>query len=86
MRPHADPGDVPLAGLVVLDHAGERLGSVRDADGHADDAAGEHVPDAGQNGVHDGGGVGGREHRAVDLGGGGQGVELAAQLGGHGIE
>ena len=77
---------MPLAALVVLRHGGERLGSVRHAHGHADDAARKHVPDADQNRVHDRSGIGGGEHRAVDLGGGGQGVELSAQLGGHGVE
>ena len=77
---------MPQPGLVILDHAGERFGAVGDADGHADDAAGKHIADARQNRVHDGGGVRGRQHRPIDLGGSRKGVELAAELGGHGVE
>ena len=73
-------------GLVILDHAGERFGAVGDAHGHADHAAGKHVADTSQNGVHDSGGIGRRQHRPIDLGRRRQRVELTAELSGHGIE
>src|SRR4051794_997577 len=72
--------------LIVLNHAGHRLGALGYAEGYAYHAAGKHVPDSAKDRIHDRRGIGGRQHSAVDFSGGGQSVELTAELRRHRIE
>jgi len=77
---------VPDVARVVHRERRQGLGPVRRHQRDAHHVAAVDVPHAAEQGAHDLVGVGGGEHRAVDLRRGGQGLKLTVQAGGHRVE
>ncbi|HEX6668619.1 MAG TPA: hypothetical protein VF061_03615 [Gemmatimonadales bacterium] len=86
LRSKVHPHAVTAAEPVVVDQAGQRLGPVRRHERDAHRLAGVDVAKAREERGDDVSDTGGREHRPIDLGGGRERLELAVELGGHGIE